>query len=90
MDSDEGSSTPSDVQTDRRSIPRGTLRDTGIIPDTCIGDNMIQKGTKVTRAGALQADSAGGAPSILVEGLCSILEDLQLDIFGIGEARVAQ
>ena len=52
---------------DRLVFPVGQLRSTGILPESCIGDDMSRKGSSSIRAGALQSNGEGGTPTHLVE-----------------------
>ena len=74
---------------DRFTFPVGKLQLTGIPPSSCIGDDMRYKGSKTFRAGALQANGAGGPVSALVHGWCDAVHDLFLDVSGISETRLS-
>ena len=76
-------------QEERLSLCVGRLLSTGILPNTCIGDDMGRKGSSSFRAGALQSNGEGGTPTHLVENWVRAVKDLHLDIFCISETRIS-
>ena len=54
-----------DPEVDRLAFPIGELLSTALLRNSCIGDDVSRKGTRVTRIASIQANDAGGSPSAL-------------------------